>query len=267
VSARRKKKKKTAKTGSTVGSPSVQQRSGTVRAAVTPNQSVSVAPAVKNETRPKKDSQTAQPKKLDRSRVRAIFLDGLLLNNPVLTLMLGLCSALAVTTTLLNAIGMGIATTLVLVISNVAASFLQKRISGSLRLFVHIAVIAVLVMGVDLLMQALTPGLSKSLGIFVPLIAVNGIILARAEAFASGNALGAAAWDGVSMGVGYTVVLCIMGTIRELLGAGTLLGHSVFGSGFQPVLYLALPCGGFFTLACLAALAQHLKRRLGGKRE
>jgi electron transport complex protein RnfE len=207
------------------------------------------------------ESQTAE-----RAKMKSIFLDGLLLKNPILVLMLGMCSALAVSTTLINAIGMGVSTTFVLICSNVVISLIRKKIPSQIRIVSYVVIIAGFVTMIDLLLQAFAPGLSRALGIYIPLIVVNCIILARAETFASQQSPGLAALDGVSMGLGYTMALCAMGIIREVLGSGKLLGHSLFGAGFQPVMYIAMPCGGFFTLGCLIALTQYLKNRLGGKK-
>lgn len=208
-----------------------------------------------------KQQTPAVTKEPINARAKAVLMDGLLLQNPILVLMLGMCSTMAVSTSLINAFGMGTSTTIVLICSNVVISLIRKLIPNQIRIASYVVVIAGFVTIIDLIMQAFTPALSASLGIFIPLIVVNCIILARAEAFASKNTPGLAALDGLSMGLGYTMALCAMGIVREILGSGTLLGHSLFGAGFQPIMYIAMPCGGFFTLGCLIALTQYLRNR------
>ena len=156
--------------------------------------------------------------------------EGLLTQNPVLVQLLGMCSTLAITTTLFNGLGMGAAVTAILICSNVVISLLRKVIPDKIRIAAYIVVIAGFVTIVDLLLQAFVQALAESLGVFIPLIVVNCIILGRAEAFASKNTVGAAALDGLCQGVGYTVVLVIMSMIREFLGSGTF-GAGVFKIG------------------------------------
>lgn len=187
-----------------------------------------------------------------------IFKNGIVTQNPVLVLLLGMCSVLAITTSLANGFGMGIAVTFVLIGSNVVISLLRKVIPNKIRIASFVVIISTFVTTVDLLMQAYTPELSESMGIFIPLIVVNCIILARAESFASKNGPLASAIDGLAMGIGYTIALCIMCVIREILGNGTILGHSVFGPDFQPILMFILPSGGFLTLGCVIAGMQKL---------
>ncbi len=199
--------------------------------------------------------------------------DGLLTNNPVLGQLLGMCSTMAITTTLFNGIGMGVSVTLILICSNVVISLLRKVIPDKIRIAAYIVVIAGFVTMVDLILKAYLPALSESLGVFIPLIVVNCIILGRAEAFASKNGVLASAVDGLTQGIGYTVALVIMCIIRELLGSGTF-GAGVFGAdGIRmiesqyPALLLILPVGGFLTLACLIAFSQWLNRKLAEKEE
>lgn len=202
---------------------------------------------------------------MDRAQVGRIFQNGLILQNPTLVLLLGMCSTLAVTTSLKNAVGMGLSTTAVLLCSNLVISLLRALIPSQIRIASYVVVAASFVTMVDLLLQAYFPALSESLGIFIPLIVVNCIILARAEAFASRHAPGYAAMDGLAMGLGFTAALSLLGMIRELLGAGTLWGFQVLGDSYQPVLLIAAPCGGFLVLGCVIALVQHLRtRREGG---
>ena len=193
------------------------------------------------------------------------FKDGLLTKNPVLVQLLGMCSTMAITTTLFNGIGMGVAVTFILICSNVVISLLRKVIPSKIRIAAYIVVIAGFVTMVDLLMQAYLPALSESLGIFIPLIVVNCIILGRAEAFASKNSVAASAIDGVCQGIGYTVVLIVMCVVREFLGSGTfgggLLGPE--GAGIRilpeqfPAMMMILPVGGFLTLGVLIAVVQY----------
>ena len=197
------------------------------------------------------------------------FKDGLLTKNPVLVQLLGMCSTMAITTTLFNGIGMGVAVTFILICSNVVISLLRKIIPSKIRIAAYIVVIAGFVTMVDLLMQAYLPALSESLGIFIPLIVVNCIILGRAEAFASKNSVAASAVDGICQGIGYTVVLIIMCVIREFLGSGTfgggLLGAE--GAGIRilpeqfPAMMMILPVGGFLTLGVLIAVVQYFLAR------
>ena len=189
--------------------------------------------------------------------------EGLLTNNPVVGQLLGMCSTMAITTTLFNGLGMGLSVTLILICSNVVISLLRKVIPDKIRIAAYIVVIAGFVTIIDLLLQAYLPALSKSLGVFIPLIVVNCIILGRAEAFASKNGVLASAVDGLTQGIGYTVVLLIMCIIRELLGAGTFGGGILNGGdGIQilpeqfPIGMLTLPVGGFLVLGCLIALMQ-----------
>ena len=191
--------------------------------------------------------------------------DGLLTQNPVLVQLLGMCSTMAITTTLFNGIGMGLCVTIILICSNVVISLLRKVIPSKIRIAAYVVVIAGFVTIVDLLMQAYLPALSESLGIFIPLIVVNCIILGRAEAFASKNSVAASALDGVFQGLGYTIVLVIMCVVREFLGSGTFGGGilGVDGAGIRilpeqfPAMMMILPVGGFLTLGCLIAVVQY----------
>ncbi|MBC5735588.1 electron transport complex subunit E [Pseudoflavonifractor phocaeensis] len=193
---------------------------------------------------------------MEPGKVAQIFKNGLVLQNPTLVLLLGMCSTLAVTTSLKNAVCMGLSTTAVLLCSNLVISLLRHWIPKQIRIACYVVVVASFVTIVDLLLQAYLPALSESLGIFIPLIVVNCIILARAEAFASKHTPGYAAMDGLAMGLGFTASLSILGVVRELLGSGTLWGVSVLGEGFQPMLLVVAPCGGFIVLGCVIAAAQ-----------
>ena len=206
--------------------------------------------------------------------VKTQFKEGLLTKNPVTVQLLGMCSTMAITTMLFNGIGMGVSVLIILTCSNVVISLLRKVIPPKIRIACYIVVIAGFVTMVDLLLQAYLPSLSESLGVFIPLIVVNCIILGRAEAFASKNSVGASLLDGIFQGIGYTVALIIMCVVRELLGSGTILGGFSFinnGGGIRvipevyPALLVVLPVGGFLTLGCLIAASQWLMDRIETK--
>lgn len=197
--------------------------------------------------------------------------EGLLTNNPVLSQLLGMCSTMAITTTLFNGIGMGLSVTIILICSNIVISLLRKVIPDKIRIAAYIVIIAGFVTMVDLLLKAFLPALSESLGVFIPLIVVNCIILGRAESYASKNGVLASAVDGLTQGIGYTAALVLMCIIRELLGSGTF-GKGVFGAdGIRilpaqyPALMIILPVGGFLTLGCLIALTQWVNRKLAAR--
>ena len=197
--------------------------------------------------------------------------EGLLTNNPVLSQLLGMCSTMAITTTLFNGIGMGVSVTIILICSNIVISLLRKVIPDKIRIAAYIVIIAGFVTMVDLLLKAFLPALSESLGVFIPLIVVNCIILGRAESYASKNGVLASAVDGLTQGIGYTAALVLMCIIRELLGSGTF-GKGVFGAdGIRilpaqyPALMIILPVGGFLTLGCLIALTQWVNRKLAAR--
>ena len=211
----------------------------------------------KPESKPEVKAEPKLPRQPD-PRIKEIFLNGLLFQNPILVLFLGMCSTLAVSTSLTNALGMGVSTTTVLICSNVVISLLRKYIPKEVRIACYVVIIAGFVTIVELCLKAFLPALSQSLGIFIPLIVVNCIILGRAEAFASKETPKYAALDGLAMGLGFTAALSAMGVIREFLGSGSLLGYPLLP--FQVTL-IAAPCGGFLVLGCLVALVQHLRAR------
>ena len=193
------------------------------------------------------------------------FSEGLLTKNPVLVQLLGMCSTLAITTSLFNGLGMGICVTLILICSNVLISALRKVIPNQIRIAAYITIIAGFVTIVDLCLQAFLPDLASSLGVFIPLIVVNCIILGRAEAFASKNGVLASAVDGLCQGIGYTVALVIVCVIRELLGNGTFGGGLLNGGeGIRiipegyPAMQLVMPVGGFLVLGFVIAGSQWL---------
>ena len=188
--------------------------------------------------------------------IKQQFKEGLITNNPVLVQLIGMCATMAITTSLFNGIGMGLSVLVILTCCNVVISLIRKVIPNDIRLAIFVLVIAGFVTIVDLLLQAYVPALSASLGVFIPLIVVNCIILGRAEAFASKNSVAASAVDGICQGIGYTVVLLILSAFRELFGAGTLLGIQVMPSSYVPAGMLTLPVGGFLCLGTLIAIMQ-----------
>ncbi len=206
--------------------------------------------------------------------IKTQFREGLLTKNPVTVQLLGMCSTMAITTMLFNGVGMGLSVLIILTCSNIVISLLRKVIPSKIRIACYIVVIAGFVTMVDLLMQAYLPSLSESLGVFIPLIVVNCIILGRAEAFASKNSVGAAALDGIFQGLGYTIALIIMCVVREFFGNGTILGGFSFinnGGGIRilpetyPALLVALPVGGFLTMGLLIAASQWLMEKVEAK--
>ncbi len=200
-----------------------------------------------------------------KKRLSSVFFDGIWRSNPVLILVLGMCPTLGVTSSARNGIGMGIATTFVLVMSNLVISSMRNIIPKKMRIPCFIVVIASFVSIVEMLTQAYTPALYRALGIFIPLIVVNCIVLGRSEAFAYKNPITASIMDGLGMGIGFTLALGAMGTVRELLGNGSLFDISLFGPGFKPVLIMIMPPGAFLTLGYLLALSNYINRRKSRK--
>lgn len=218
--------------------------------------------------------------------IKQQFKEGLITNNPVLVQLIGMCATMAITTSLFNGIGMGLSVLIILTCCNVVISLIRKVIPNDIRLAIFVLVIAGFVTIVDLLLKAYVPALSASLGVFIPLIVVNCIIIGRAEAFCQKNPVGPSFFDGIFQGLGYTLVLIAMCVIRELLGKGTF-GAGIFntspdgaisivigtGNGikiFEPdygALVLTLPIGGFITLGCLIALMQYALRKSAEKKE
>ncbi len=190
------------------------------------------------------------------------FLKGFWDENPIFRLMLGLCPTLAVTSSMENGLGMGLATTCVLLGSNIVISLVRDFIPAKIRIPSFIVVIASFVTIIELSMHAFAPGLYEALGIFVPLIVVNCIILGRAEAFASKNNTWLSIVDALGMGLGFTMTLGLLGGIREIVGAGQLLGRPVFPAGYQPSLVMILAPGAFLTLGILMAGMNLINRRL-----
>ena len=197
------------------------------------------------------------------------FNEGLLTKNPVTVQLLGMCSTLAITTSLFNGIGMGLAVTIITICSNILISALRKIIPSQVRIAAYITIIAGFVTVVDLLLKAFIPPLSESLGVFIPLIVVNCMVLGRAEGFASKNGVLASAVDGLCQGIGYTVALVITCVIRELLGSGTFGGGLLNGGeGIRilpegvPAMQMVMPVGGFLVLGCVIAGSQYLMKKL-----
>ena len=182
-----------------------------------------------------------------------IVLKGIIKENPVLVLLLGTCPTLATTTGAINGLGMGVSTMAVLICANIVISLLKNVIPDKVRIPCYIVVIATFVTIVQFLLQAYLPALNASLGLFIPLIVVNCIILGRAEMFASKNSVIDSALDGLGMGIGFTLALGTMGLIRELLGSGTAFDIALFGDGFTPMSIFMLAPGGFFVFAILVA--------------
>lgn len=198
-----------------------------------------------------------------KSKNLSVLTNGIIKENPVLCLMLGTCPTLAVTTSAINGIGMGVAATIVLVCSNAVISLLRNFIPSKVRIPAFITVIAGFVSVVQMLVKAFAPAIDKSLGIFLPLIVVNCIILARAEMFASKNAVIPSILDGLGMGIGFTATLTLMGAIRELLGAGTLFSFPITSNFIDPMIIFLLPPGGFFVFGMLVAASNAIAKKKG----
>lgn len=196
-----------------------------------------------------------------------ILTNGLVKENPVLRLVLGTCPTLALTTAVSNAFGMGFAATFVLICSNIAISALRKVIPEQVRLPAYITVIATFVTIVQNLVKAFFPDLDAALGVYLPLIVVNCIILGRAEMFASKNSVVDSALDGVGMGLGFTLALLLMSTIREVLGAGTWYGIKIIPESIDRFTFMTSPAGGFFTFGLLMALVIFVETKLGDRRK
>ena len=213
------------------------------------------------------------------------FKEGLVTNNPVLVQLVGMCATMAITTSLFNGVGMGLSVLVILTCCNVVVSLLRKIIPGEIRLAIFVVVIAGFVTIVDLVLQAYVPALAESLGVFIPLIVVNCIIIGRAEAFCSKNGVFASFIDGISQGLGYTLVLIAMCVIREFLGSGTFgaglieiganglqfamgtaKGIQIFPAEYG-IMYMILPFGGFVTLGVLIALMQYVLKKSAEKAE
>ena len=194
------------------------------------------------------------------------LLKGIIKENPVLVLVLGTCPTLAVTTSVLNALGMGVAATAVLICSNIAISALRKVIPDKVRIPAYIVLIAGFVTIIEMLMHAFVPDLYESLGVFLSLIVVNCIILGRAEMYASKNKVVDSAIDAIGMGIGFTLALFLMSSIREILGSGTYFGFEIPFLADNPIMIFSLPAGGFFVFGCLIAIVNKITKKKGGKK-
>ena len=206
---------------------------------------------------------------MDMKKLKGIVFNGIVTENPTFRLVLGMCPTLAITTTVSNGLGMGLAATFVLICSNLVISLLRNFIPDKIRIPAFIVVIATFVTIVQLLLQAFIPALYESLGVFIPLIVVNCIIFARAESFASKNPPLESACDGLGMGLGFTLAITLLSAIRELLGSGTLLGIQVMPDGYQPMAIITQAPGGFIMLGLLMVVMNSLfkayDRRRAGK--
>lgn len=190
----------------------------------------------------------------EKTSLLKLIYDGVFKSNPAFVLMLGMCPTLAVTTSATNGLGMGLSTMAVLVVSNLLISLLRKVIPDAVRLPAYIVVVASLVTVVEMITQAYVPGLYRSLGLYIPLIVVNCIILGRAEAFASKNRPLPSVFDGIGMGLGFTIALVILGAFREILGAGTLFGMEIMPESFQPIVIFVKAPGAFLVMAMVVAV-------------
>ena len=202
----------------------------------------------------------------NKPTMRGIFMNGLLNENPTFRLVLGTCPTLAVTTSALNGLGMGAAATFVLVCSNVVVSLVRKLIPDKARIPSFIVIIATFVTIVQMMMQAFVPSLYEALGIFIPLIVVNCIILARAEAFASKNGPLQSAVDGLGMGLGFTGAITLIGIVRELIGNGSVFGINLLGASYEPMLLFVLAPGGFITFGLLLGIINAITARRAAKK-
>ena len=200
------------------------------------------------------------------NKLSKIFLNGVITENPTFRLVLGTCPTMAVTTSALNGLGMGAAATFVLIGSNTVISLLRKFIPDRVRIPAFIVVICTFVTMIQLIMQAYLPSLHAALGIFIPLIVVNCIILARAEAFASKNPVLDSAVDGLGMGVGFTLALTLIGAVRELLGNGSIFGIDILGASYQPMLLMVLASGGFLTFGLMLGIFNAVMNKFRLKR-
>lgn len=191
--------------------------------------------------------------------------NGIIKENPTFVMMLGMCPTLAVTTSCINGIGMGLTSTVVLALSNVFVSLLRKIIPDKARVPAFIVIVASFVTMVQFMLEAYLPSLNDSLGIYIPLIVVNCIILGRAESYASKNPVIPSFFDGLGMGLGFTIALGILGAVREIIGAGEIFGVSILPENISPIRIIGLAPGAFFVLACLVAIQNKIKLRSGKK--
>ncbi|NLC44515.1 MAG: electron transport complex subunit E [Clostridiales bacterium] len=198
-------------------------------------------------------------------KIKDILMNGILKENPTFRLVLGMCPTLAVSTAAINGIAMGLAVVFVLAASNLVVSLLRNFIPDKVRIPAFVVIIAAFVSIVGMLMEAFVPNLYDALGLYIPLIVVNCIILGRAEAFASKNTPFKSLMDGIGMGLGFTIALTLLGSIREILGAGSIFGVSLFSQGFEPATIMILPPGAFVTLGLLLALLNMVDKKQNNK--
>lgn len=197
----------------------------------------------------------------DKSSNARVFKAGLIDENPTFVQLLGMCPTLAVTTSLINAVGMGLSATFVLICSNLAISLVRKIVPSKIRIASYIVIIATFVSVIEMLLKAYIPSLSNALGLFIPLIVVNCIILARAESFASKNKPIPSAIDGLGMGLGFTIGLSVLGAVREILGAGSILGIKILEGIYEPAIMFILPPGAFIVLGTVLAVINVIKSK------
>lgn len=198
-----------------------------------------------------------------KSKYPQIIKNGLITENPTFVQLLGMCPTLAVTTSVINAIGMGLSATFVLIFSNIAISAIRKVVPSKIRIASYIVIIATFVSIIEMMLKAYLPDIASSLGMFIPLIVVNCIILARAESFASQNGVLPSAADGLAMGLGFTLGLTVLGTVREILGNGTILNIPLFGESFKPAIIFILSPGAFITLGTILAVKNAISMKKG----
>lgn len=202
---------------------------------------------------------------MKNNNLKVVF-NGIIKENPTFVQLLGMCPTLAVTTSIKNGIGMGLSATAVLIASNVLISLLRKTIPDKVRIAAYIVIIATFVTIVDMILNAYMEALAAQLGIFIPLIVVNCIILARAESFASKNSVGKSALDGLGMGLGFTFALALISAVREFFGAGTLFDIKIYGDVLTPPSIMTMAPGGFIVLGVLIALINYITRRKVGNK-
>jgi electron transport complex protein RnfE len=207
----------------------------------------------------------AAAKQKERAHLGRELTKGIIVENPILIIMLGLCATLACSTSATDALGMGLAFSFVMICSNVVVALVAKITPHQIRIPVFITVISTFVTIIDYAMKAYTPLLSRSLGVFVPLIVVNCIVMGRAEAYASHNDVASSLMDGIGMSIGFTFIITLIGTIRELIGNGSVFGFRVLPAGYQPFLIFILPPGAFLVIGFLMALHQKLFHKGGAR--
>ena len=203
----------------------------------------------------------------EKKSLSNIFLNGVITENPTFRLVLGTCPTLATTTSATNGLGMGLSVTFVLICSNIVISALRKFIPDKVRIPAFVVIICTFVTMLQLLLQAFVPSLYYALGIFIPLIVVNCVLLARAEAFASKNNPLASAFDGLGMGVGFTLALTVMGALREIIGSGSLFGLNIMGASYEPMLLIVMASGGFLTFGLLLGVFNLIVKKSENKKK